>query len=61
LYGFETWPPTLREKHRLRMFINKMLSKIFGPKKDEGTGNWRVGGFIIGIFMICTPRQILFE
>jgi hypothetical protein len=43
LYGYETWPPTLREKHRLRMFKNKMLSKIFGSKKDEATGNWRVG------------------
>ena len=39
LYGFETWP--LREKHRLRMFENRVLRKIFRPKREEGTGKWR--------------------
>jgi hypothetical protein len=41
LYGCETWSVTLREGHRLRMFENRMLRRIFGPKRDEGTGGWR--------------------
>jgi hypothetical protein len=41
LYGCETWSPTLREEHRLRVFENKMLRRIFGPKRDEVTGDWR--------------------
>jgi hypothetical protein len=40
-YGFETWSLTLREEHRLRVFENKMLRRIFGPRKDEVTGGWR--------------------
>jgi hypothetical protein len=32
---------TLREQHRLRVFEKRMLRKIFGPKKDEVTGEWR--------------------
>jgi hypothetical protein len=32
---------TLREEHRLRVFENRVLRKIFGPKKDEVTGEWR--------------------
>jgi hypothetical protein len=31
----------LRKKHRLRMFENRVLRKIFGPKRDEVTGEWR--------------------
>jgi hypothetical protein len=34
-YGCETWSLTLREEHRLRMFQNRELRRIFGPKKDE--------------------------
>ena len=34
LYGCETWPLTFREEHRLRMFGNKVLRKIFGDKGD---------------------------
>ena len=41
LYGCETWPLTLREGHRLRVFENKVLRKIFGAKRDEITGEWR--------------------
>ncbi|KAJ4429226.1 hypothetical protein ANN_26229 [Periplaneta americana] len=41
LYGCETWTLTLREEHRLRVFENKVLRKIFGAKKDEVTGEWR--------------------
>jgi hypothetical protein len=41
LYGCETWSLTLREEHRLKIFENKVLRKIFGPKRDEVTGEWR--------------------
>ena len=35
LYGCETWPLTLREESRLRVFENMILGRIFGPKRDE--------------------------
>jgi hypothetical protein len=38
LYGCETWSLTLREKRRLRVFENKVLRRIFGPERDEVTG-----------------------
>ena len=41
LYGCETWSITLREEPRLRVFENRMLRRIFGPKRDEVTGEWR--------------------
>ena len=41
MYRCETWSLTLREEHRLRVFENKVLRKIFGAKKDEITGEWR--------------------
>jgi hypothetical protein len=41
LYGCETWSLTLREEHRLRVFENRVLRRIFGPKGDEITGEWR--------------------
>jgi hypothetical protein len=41
LYGCETWSLTLRKEHRLRVFENKLLRRIFGPKRDEVTGGWR--------------------
>jgi hypothetical protein len=41
LYECETWSLTLREKHRLRVFENRVQRRIFGPKRDEVTGEWR--------------------
>jgi hypothetical protein len=38
LYGYETWSLTLREEQRLRVFMNMVLRRIFGPKRDEVTG-----------------------
>jgi hypothetical protein len=38
LYGSETWSLTLREEHELRVFENRELRRIFGPKRDEETG-----------------------
>jgi hypothetical protein len=41
LYGCEIWSLTLREEHRLKVFENRVLRRIFGPKKDEVTREWR--------------------
>jgi hypothetical protein len=41
LYGCETWCLTLREEQRLRVFENRVLRRIFGPKRDKATGDWR--------------------
>jgi hypothetical protein len=41
LYGCETWSLMLREEHRLRVFENRVLRRIFGPKRDDVTGGWR--------------------
>ena len=41
MYGCETWSLTLREERRLRVFENRVLRKVFGPKGDEVTGEWR--------------------
>ena len=41
LYGCETWSLTLREEHRLRVLENRALRRIFGPKRDGVTGEWR--------------------
>jgi hypothetical protein len=41
LYGCETWSLTVREEHKLRVFGNRVLRRIFGPKKDGVTGGWR--------------------
>jgi hypothetical protein len=49
LYGCETWSLTLREEHVLRVFENRVLRRIFGPKRDELTGN---GGN-------CTMRNLI--
>jgi hypothetical protein len=38
LYECETWSLTLREEHRLRVFENRVLRRIFGPNRDEVTG-----------------------
>jgi len=41
LFGCETWSLTLREECRLRVFENRVLRRVFGPKRDEVTGEWR--------------------
>jgi hypothetical protein len=56
LYGCETWSMTLREEHRLRVFENRVLRRIFGPKRDEVTGNG--GSCTMRSFIICTHPQI---
>jgi hypothetical protein len=56
-YGCETWNLTLREEHGLRVFENRVLRRIFGPKRDELTGER--GSCEVGSFKICTHHQIL--
>jgi hypothetical protein len=41
LYGCETWSLTVREEHKLKVFENRVLRGIFGPKRDGVTGGWR--------------------
>ena len=41
LYGCETWSLKLREERKLRVFENMVLRRIFGPRRDEVTGEWR--------------------
>jgi hypothetical protein len=41
LYGCETWSPTLNEEHKLRVFGNRVLRRIFEPKREEVAGDWR--------------------
>jgi len=58
LYGCKTWSLTLKEECRLKVSEKRVLRRIFGPKKDELTGEW---SNCIMSLMICTPHQILFE
>jgi len=48
----------MREERGLRVFKNRVLRRVFGPKKDEITGEWRK--LHNESLMICTPHQILF-
>jgi hypothetical protein len=41
LYGCKAWSLALREEHRLGVFGNRVLRRIFGPTRDEVTGGWR--------------------
>jgi hypothetical protein len=54
LYGCETWSLTLKEEHRLRVFENRVLRNIFGPKRGEVSGE----NCITRSFVICTLCQV---
>jgi hypothetical protein len=56
LYWCETLSLTLREEHRLRVFENRVPRRIFGPKRDEVTGEKE--NCIMRSFVICTLRQV---
>ena len=58
LNGCETRSFTLKKGRRLRAFENRVLRRIFGPKRDEVTGEWRK--LHNEKLAICTPHQILF-
>jgi len=53
-YGCETWPLTLREEHRLSVFENRVLRRIFGLKRDEVTKDGE--NYIMRSLMITTPH-----
>jgi hypothetical protein len=57
LYGCEAWSLTLREESRLTVFENRVLRRVFGPKRVEVTGNGE--NYIMMSFMICIPYPIL--
>jgi hypothetical protein len=56
LYGCEIWSLELREEHRLRLFENRVLRRIFGPKRDEVQASGE--NCIMRSFTICTLRQV---
>jgi hypothetical protein len=58
LYGCETWSLTLREEQRPRVFKNRVLRRIFGPKRDKQQGSGE--DYITRNLMTCTYHQILF-
>jgi hypothetical protein len=53
------WSLTLREERSLRVFENRVLRRIFGPKEGRGIGKGE--GYIMGSLMICTAHPILFR
>ena len=57
LYGCATWSLAARREHKLRVFENRVLCRIFGPKRDEGIGVI----YIMRSLMICTAHQTAFE
>jgi hypothetical protein len=60
-YGCETWSLILREECRLKIFENGVLRKIFGPKRDEVTGEWRRLHTLYStrnIFRAIKPRRL---
>jgi hypothetical protein len=52
MYGCETWLLTLREERRLKLFENRALRRVFGPKRGEVTGNGE--NYIMRSSVICT-------
>jgi hypothetical protein len=56
LYGCETWSLTVREENKLRVFENRVLRRIFGPKRDRATGGGE--SCITRSFIISTLRQV---
>ena len=57
LYGCVTWSVTSREERRLRVLENRVLRRIFGPKRDGVTGEWRK--LHNESVMICGDHQML--
>jgi len=57
LYGCETWSLTLREERSLRVFEITVLRRIFGPKRNEVTGEWE--DYLTRSLMICTPPILI--
>ena len=68
-YGCETWSLTMREELKLRVYENRVLRRIFGPKSDEITGEWRKVGdeefkdvyFLPTIFRVIKSRRMIWS
>jgi hypothetical protein len=58
VYGCETWSLKLKEELMLRVFENRVLGRIFGPKRDEVKRSGE--NYIMRNLMICTPHPLLF-
>ena len=58
LYFCETWSLTLREEQGLRVFENRVLRRIFGPKRDEVAGEWRKLLNVKLNDLYCSPNTI---
>jgi len=56
LYGCETWSPTLRDEHTLRVFEKRVLRRIFGLKRDDVTGEWRKLHNLELNDLYCSPK-----
>jgi hypothetical protein len=57
----ENWSLTLREGLRLRVFENRMLRRLFEPKKDDATREWKQRLYILRSLMICNPHGVFLE
>jgi len=58
LYGFETWSLTLGKESSLRVFENRVLRRIFRPKRDEVTGEWRKLQNVELNDLYCSPNIV---
>jgi len=58
LYGCDTWSLTLREERKLRVFENMVLRGIFGPRRDEVTGEWRRLDNEELNYLYCSPNIV---
>ena len=59
LYGCETWSLTLLEERKLRVFENMVLRRIFGPRRDEVTGEWgRLHNEELNVLYECESRSL---
>jgi hypothetical protein len=55
LYGCKTWFLTLKEENRLRMFENRVLRKIYGTKREEVAGDWRMHNEELFLSLVPQP------
>jgi hypothetical protein len=61
LYGCETWSLILKEECRLRVFENRVLRRIFWPKRDDVTGEWRKlhNEELNGLYSLHNTQQVI--
>jgi hypothetical protein len=59
LYACKTWPLTLKQENRLRLFEIRVLKRIFGPKKNKLARGWE--GFKMRSFITCSLSQVYLD